>query len=170
MSLYSYHLDLHAHSLMGVFKNNSRILMTFFSIIVKNPGPPCGKEPCCAGDRKGPGCTQPDLWRPLQPNVWRPLQGSIRVPGKDENVIGGLNRALSRFMKQLPHYAYFVSSRGSSQLFIIEKASFTRKGNRSLDFQIASFRVVDKLRQYYICENIFTEAKYLLRPKLSSLL
>ncbi|KAL9982165.1 hypothetical protein ACROYT_G010976 [Oculina patagonica] len=33
---------------------------------VKIPGPPCGKEPCCAGNRKGPGCTQPDLWRPSQ--------------------------------------------------------------------------------------------------------
>lgn len=29
---------------------------------IKIPGPPCGKEPCCAGNRKGPGCTQPDFW------------------------------------------------------------------------------------------------------------
>lgn len=115
MRLYSYHLDVHAHSLMGECKNNGRILMTFFSISVKIPGPPCGKEPCCAGDRKGPGCTQPDLWRPSQPDLWRPLQGSIGVRGKNENVVGGQNRALSRFMNQLPHYVYFVSSIGSSE-------------------------------------------------------
>lgn len=44
-----------------MFQKILHIFFFFFSS-VKIPAPPCGKEPCCAGNRKGPGCSQPDLW------------------------------------------------------------------------------------------------------------
>lgn len=44
-----------------IFQEILHIFFFFFSS-VKIPAPPCGKEPCCAGSRKGPGCSQPDLW------------------------------------------------------------------------------------------------------------
>ena len=35
----------------------------------KIPGPECGREHSCAGNRTGPNCTQPDMW-PNQ-SMWK---------------------------------------------------------------------------------------------------